>query len=188
MASDEKTCEGGESAGSGETNPRDDGWVNPRRPLTRPIVTLVYRCNKPAGGGESLTGMLERRKTQSFSPCRSLVAPIDESAGKARCLDAAPTAMTLRSGGLSSCVTLQDVKAYFELILEKDVVAVAEAETESFSNVFSPIYFPWPMTGESWEASKVEAERQMKEEGFSCFNSPNDDLNSFEEIEKRKNW
>ena len=67
MASDE-------SAGSDEPNPSDDGWVNPRRPLTRPILSYVPGCYKSTAGGgggggkESLTVVQGKRKARIFPP------------------------------------------------------------------------------------------------------------------------
>ncbi|KAG6424395.1 hypothetical protein SASPL_114813 [Salvia splendens] len=154
------------AAGSGEPNPTDDGWINHQRPITRPILLYVSGCYGSAGGGggKSLTVIQGKRKAQSFSPSRPLVGPIDDSDGKASSPHATPNANKLRSDGLSDCVTLQDLKDRFQLILDRDdaaATAVAEADIESDeadieSDVYSPMYFPWPMTNKRWEASKAE--------------------------------
>ncbi|XP_042066840.1 uncharacterized protein LOC121810028 [Salvia splendens] len=118
--------------------------------------------------------MQGKRKARSFSPSPSspLIVPIEYSDGEASCPDATPAAKKLRSDGLSGCVTLQDLKDRFQLVLDRDAAA-AEADTES--DVYAPLYFPWKMTSESWEACKAEAVRQRKDEGFFGFNSPDDD-------------
>ena len=58
-------------------------------------------------------------------------------------------------------MTLQDFKDRFQVILDQDAAAAtANAEADTESNMDSPEPLPaWMMTGETWEACKVEAER-----------------------------
>ncbi|KAG6423870.1 hypothetical protein SASPL_114275 [Salvia splendens] len=122
MASNDEIC---------EPNPSDDGWVNPRRPLTR---SPWWSAGSGGGGGKSLVVVQGKRKAQSFSTSRPPVVPSVESAEKAPVADATtPAVKKFKSGQLK----LKDLKAVFQQISDHDAAAAGEDPCER--DIYAPV-------------------------------------------------
>ena len=104
MASNDEIC---------EPNPSDDGWVNPRRPLTR---SPSWSAGSGSGGGKSLVVVQGKRK-----------APVADAT--------TPAIKKFKSGQLK----LKDLKAVFQQISDHDAAAAGEDPCER--DIYAPVHF-----------------------------------------------